>query len=205
MTRKLNSHDARSLSRANVTIHDEVSAIARAVIVAADSGLYEIEVDDGTTMTDSTPAITLVGTVSNPTFVAGETLILAGSTVTLGTTGVNLNSAIADINDAAIPGVCATKDSSSRLAIEYTALATAWCLEVGAGTANARFGFLAQTIEIPNPLSVEYHQTNVGTRTDRAKTDEIEQVTTHFSNLGYNIQLLTNGLTNKTPKWKLYW
>lgn len=64
MTRKLSSNDARSLARANLVIHDEVSAIARAVIVAADSGLYEIEVDDGTTMTESTPVLLLGGTVS---------------------------------------------------------------------------------------------------------------------------------------------
>ena len=141
MTRKLSSNDARSLARANLVIHDEVSAIARAVIVAADSGLYEIEVDDGTTMTESTPVLLLGGTVSNPTYVAGETLIFAGSTITLGTTGTDLNSAIMDINDAAIPGLCATKDTDNRLVIEYTALATAWSLDVGAGTANTRFGF----------------------------------------------------------------
>lgn len=42
--------------RFDVTIYDEIVAIERAVIVAADATLMEATVDDNTTMTNSTPS-----------------------------------------------------------------------------------------------------------------------------------------------------
>src|SRR6056300_532429 len=55
------------------------------------------------------------------------TIVINGTTVTLGTTGTNLNSIIADINDANVANVTASKNSSSQLVITYEAQAsTTW-------------------------------------------------------------------------------
>lgn len=202
MTYYINKNEARSIARNDLTIFNEVNALMLAVIQDATSGLYSSVIADGTTMTESTPTITLVGSVANPTITGTPTFVIAGTTVTLGTTGTNLNSVIADINDAGVSGVVASKNSSNNLVITYTApAATTWSITVGSGTANTSLGFTAGTTLATTPSSVEYYNVWQGTTTDRAKQDQMDQVISYFRNLGYTIERQINTTTGKTFKW----
>ncbi len=201
MTYYINKQEARSMARADLTIFNEVNAIMKQIITDAGNGLYETTVSDGTTMTESTPQISITGTVSNPTITGTPTLIIAGSTITLGTSGTNLNSITADVNDAIIPGLVAGKDNAN-FRIFYTAPAsTAWQVAIGTGTANTDLGLTAGTITATNPSSIDYFSVWQGVTNDRAKTDQMNQVISYFENLGYTISRLTNSATNRTFKW----
>ena len=201
MTYYINKQEARSMARADLTIFNEVNAIMKQIITDAGNGLYETTVSDGTTMTESTPQISITGTVSNPTITGTPTLIIAGSTITLGTSGTNLNSITADVNDAIIPGLVAGKDNAN-FKIFYTAPAsTAWQVAIGTGTANTDLGLTAGTTTATNPSSVDYFSVWQGMTNDRAKTDQMNQVISYFENLGYTISRLTNSATNRTFKW----
>ena len=105
MSYTINKTQARTIARADLTIFNETQALMKQVITDAGNGLYETTVTDGTTMTESTPDIVITGSVANPTITGTPTVILGGSTVVLGTTGLSLNAVIADINDAAIAGL----------------------------------------------------------------------------------------------------
>lgn len=202
MTYYINKQQARVMARSDLTIFNEINALMKQIITDAGNGLYETTISDGTTMTESTPTITLTGTVANPTITATPTLIIAGSTITLGTTGTNLNSVIADINDANVSGVVASKNSSNNLVITYTAPAsTTWSVTVGAGTANTDLGLTAGTTTATNPDSVTYYNVWQGVANDRPKTDQMNQVIQYFQNLGYTIERLKNTSTNKNLKW----
>ena len=88
-------------------------------------------------MTESTPTITITGSASAPTITGTPTVILGGQTITLGTTGLSLNAVIADINDAGVSGLVASKNAANNLVLTYTApAATSWTVVIGAGTAN---------------------------------------------------------------------
>jgi hypothetical protein len=201
VTYYINKQEARSMARADLTIFNEVNAIMKQIITDAGNGLYETTVSDGTTMTESTPQITITGSVSNPTITGTPTLIIAGSTITLGTSGTNLNSITADVNDAIIPGLVAGKDNVN-FRVFYTAPAsTAWQVTIGAGTANTDLGLTAGTITATNPSSIDYFSVWQGVTNDRAKTDQMNQVISYFENLGYTISRLTNSATNRTFKW----
>ena len=190
------------MARADLIIFDEVNAVMKQIITDAGNGLYETTVSDGTTMTESTPQISITGTVANPTITGTPTLIIAGSTITLGTSGTNLNSIIADVNDAAVSGVVASKNTSNNLVLTYTApAATAWQVIIGTGAANTDLGLTAGTTSATNPSSVDYFSVWQGVTSDRAKTDQMNQVISYFQNLGYTISRLTNTATNKTFKW----
>jgi hypothetical protein len=155
-------------------------------------------------MTESTPDIVVTGSVANPTITALDTVILAGQTVILGTTGTSLNAVIADINDANITGLVASKNNTNQLVLTYTApAATTWTFVVGAGTANADLGLTAATSTATNPSSVTYFTTWDGSTQDRAKTDQMNQVELYFKNLGYTIERLKNVTTGKTFKWQI--
>jgi len=202
MTYQLNKTQARSHARSQLNIFDEVNTIMRKVIVASDAGDYSVTVDDGTTMTESTPTSTITGTQSNPTITGTPTLIIAGVTITLGTSGTNLNAVVADINDAGVTGLVASKDAGNNLVLSYTHPQQAsWSVAIGSGTANADLGLTAGTTSATNPSSVDYFSVWQGVTNDRAKTDQMNQVISYFENLGYTISRLTNTATNKTFKW----
>jgi hypothetical protein len=201
----LNAAQARSKASQDMIVYKETQSIMEEVITQSGLGNFEASVDDGTTMTISTPSVQKIGTVNNPTVNVGDTLIIDSNTVTLGTTGTSLNAIIADINDAAVPGVTASKDAGYLvLTIEDSAGAT-WSYEIGAGTANTSLGFIAGVYTLPNPTSVEYYTSWQGTSTTRAIQNQMEQVIKHFSDLGYKIERLTNSSTNRTFKWYIYW
>lgn len=201
MTYNINSNQAISMARNDLTIFREINALMEQVITDATAGLYTTTVSDGTVMTNSTPDIIITGTVNNPTIVGTPTFIIAGITITLGTTGTNLNSIIADINDAHVPGLVASK-SNEYLVLTYTSIAQGeWSVTVGAGTANAALGITAGKRIADNPASTSYYSVWTGVTTDRAKSDQLSQVAKYFENLGYAIDLQSNPATNKTLQW----
>ena len=202
MTYYINKTSARTIARADLTIFNETQALMKQVITDAGNGLYQTTVTDGTTMTESTPTITITGTVANPTVSSLETVILSGQTVILGPSGLNLNAVIADINDASVSGLVASKNAANNLVLTYTApAATTWTFVLGAGTANTNLGLTAQTYTASNPDSVAYYNVWSGTVADRAKSDQMNQVVKYFENLGYTIERLKNTTTNKNFKW----
>ena len=201
MTYNINSNQALSMARNDLTIFREINALMEQVITDATAGLYSTTVSDSTVMTESTPDIVITGTVTNPTIIGTPTFIIAGTTITLGTTGTNLNSIIADINDAGITGLVASK-SSDRLVITYTCVAAAtWTVAVGSGTANTSLGITSGTRTATNPSSTSYYSVWTGATEDRAKADQMTQVIKYFQNLGYTIDRQANTATNKTIQW----
>ena len=204
MTFYLNKTEARIHGRNNLTIFDEVHDIMRKVIVASDAGSYDLTITD-TTMTLATPTSQVTGTVSNPTITGTPTVIIAGATITLGTSGTTLNAVIADINDAGVTGLVASKDASNNLVLSYTHSPSNWSLAIGAGTANTALGLTQTTVSPTNPVSVDYYNVWTGGLTNRKYDDEMTQVIKYFQNLGYNIVQQKNTLTNSTFKWKLFW
>lgn len=205
MSAGLNASQARAKSQQDLIVFDEITAIMRSVIEASASGFFEAVVEDGTTMTESTPTTTITGSVQNPIILSSTTLILNGVTVTLGTSGVGLNAVIADINDAAIPGVVAGKQNGYlTLTFEHEAQTT-WTYEIGAGTANNYLGFGQGLYTVASPESVNYYSAWQGIITDRAKVQQMDAIIKHFRNLGYKIDRTTNTTTSRTFKWYLYW
>lgn len=201
----LNAAQARSKASQDMIVYKETQSIMEAIITQSGLGKFEAYVDDSTTMTISTPSVQKIGTVNNPTVNVGDTLIIDSNTITLGTSGTSLNAIISDINDAAVPGVTASKDAGYLvLTIEDSAGAT-WSYEIGSGTANTSLGFVAGIYSITNPTSVDYYIVWQGTATDRAIQNQMNQVIKHFSDLGYKIERLTNTSTSRTFKWYVYW
>tara|TARA_B100001093_G_scaffold474522_1_gene499259 strand:- start:119 stop:739 length:621 start_codon:yes stop_codon:yes gene_type:complete len=198
----INKTSARTMARADLTIFNETQALMKQVITDAGNGLYETTITDGTTMTESTPTITITGSVANPTITGTPTLIVDGVSIVLGTTGLSLNAVIADINDASVSGLVASKNAANNLVLTYTApAATTWTVVVGASTANTDLGITANTYTASNPNSVAYYNVWSGTVADRAKSDQMNQVVKYFENLGYTIERLKNTTTNKNFKW----
>ena len=205
MSYSINKTEARLIARADLTIFNETQALMKQIITDSGNGLYETTITDGTTMTESTPAITITGTVANPTITPGDAIIVQGQTILLGGTGTNLNSIIADINDyQGLAGLVASKNATNNLVLTFTcSQTTTWTFEVGAGTgtANVDLGLTAATNTATNPDSVSYFSTWQGNLTDRPKTDQMNQVIQYFQQLGYTITRLKNTNTNKTFKW----
>jgi hypothetical protein len=203
MTYYINRASARAKARQDLTIFREINYIMEQILTDANNGKYQTVVDDGTAMTESTPDVTVTGTVANPTITGTPTIVLNGTTITLGTTGTNLNSIIADINDAGLTGIVASKSTTDNLVITYTTLqSTSWDLNIGTGTADAALGLTSASVATAvNPDSVSFYTVWDGSTSDRAKTDQMQQVVKYFENLGYSVDQQVNANTNKTFKW----
>ena len=120
MTYFINKTSARTIARADLTIFNETQALMKQVITDAGNGLYETTITDGTTMTESTPTITITGSVANPTITPGDTVIVGGQTILLGGTGTSLNAVIADINDfQGVAGLVASKNAANNLVLNF--------------------------------------------------------------------------------------
>lgn len=205
MGHKLTASQARTVALTDLIVHNEVDYIERQIFAAGLNGDLNVTVDDGTTMTESTPTITVTGTELNPTVTGANTVILAGETVILGTTGLSLNAVIADINDAAIAGVTASKNATDQLVITYEPAETGWSLVVGAGTANAELGLTAGTETPSTPASVSYYNAWTGDIVDRKLSTQMAQVVNHFQGEGFNIMQKKNTNTSNTFYWELFW
>lgn len=201
----LNAAQARSKASQDMIVYQETQTIMESVITESGLGKFEALISDGTTMTVSTPSTTATGTVNNPTVSVGETFIFDSNTITLGTTGTSLNAVIADINDAGVTGLTASKDAGYLVLTIEDSIGSTWSYEIGAGTANASLGFTAGVYSLPDPTSLAYYTVWQGTSTDRAIQNQMEQVMKHFSDLGFKIERLTNSSTNRTFNWYIYW
>lgn len=201
----LNAAQARAKSSQDMIVFDECTSIMKAVITHSAAGSYDTYVSDATTMTESTPSTTKIGTTNNPTVSVGDTFIINGTTITLGSSGTNLNSVIADINDASVTGVTASKDAGYLVLTIVLPASTTWSYEIGSGTANAALGFTDGIYVPPTPSSTTYFTSWQGTITDRALENQMNSVIKYFNNLGYKLERLTNSATGKTFKWHIYW
>lgn len=201
----LNAAQARSKASQDMIVYQETQTIMEKVITESGLGKFEAYVDDGTTMTISTPSVANTGTVSNPTISVGDTLIIDGATITLGTTGTSLNAVIADINDAGVTGLTASKAGGYLVLTVEDAAGQTWTYEIGAGTANASLGFTAGIYSLTDPTSVSYFDVWQGTASDRSLQNQMEEVIREFQNLGYKLERLSNSSTNRTFKWYIYW
>mgnify|MGYP006899576341 CR=1 FL=1 len=201
MTYSINSREARSKARQDIIIFREINTIMEQILIDAGDGKYQTIITDETTMTESTPDVVVTGSVSLPTITLGDTLIVNGTTITLGASGTALNNIISDINDANITGLVADKTNNALRLTYTTTQATQWTLEIGNGTANAALGLSAATAYATNPDSVSYYSVWQGVATDRGKSDQMSQIIKFFENLGYQIDRQTNTATGKTFKW----
>ena len=202
----LNAAQARAKSNSDMIIYDEVQFLMKDIITQSAAGNYTSTITDGTTMTESTPEVIITGTVANPTIVVGETFSFNGTSVTLGTTGTNLNAIIADINDAAITGLVASKNATNNLVLTHNIpAATSWTYIIDAATANNNLGLTANTYTPPNPQSNIYWHTWMGTGTNRGYKTQMDYIIKYFRDLGYRIERSTNSATNQTFQWDISW
>lgn len=201
----LNASQARSNSKQDMLVFNEIVAIMRAVIDASDAGSFDVEISDGTTMTESTPISKLMGSVINPTVLYGSNIIINGNPIQLGASGTHLNAIISDINDANIAGISATKEDGKLVIYIEHAQQSTWSYEIGDGTANTNIGLTPGIYVTDTPDSIRYFSVWQGTETDRAIQRQMNEVLRFYTNLGYKIDRLANTVTNKTIKWYLYW
>jgi len=206
MTYELTGPEARQLSTSDLVIYNEIDAIQRKIMEQALLGNLTATVDNGTTMTESTPVITITGTEANPTVgVTGESLTIAATTISLPANS-DLNQIIGIINDDGPAGLVASKNASNQLVLTYETPQNGWNLIVSADSANATVGITAQTYDATNPESVEYYQVWLGVNEDRKKSYELSQVVNHFQGLGYSILAKKNTDSDTSViKWEIYW
>ena len=107
---------------------------------------------------------------------------------------------IADINDG-VTGVAASKNDRIILLQRHLT----FTVVVGAGTANTALGLTAQTYTATDPTSKAYYNVWNGTATNRAYTDQMNQVIKYFQGLGYQIERQKNTVTTNTFKWVISW
>lgn len=205
MSFSINAAQARSKSQRDLFIFDEIQAIMREIIKASEENKYEITLSDDTAMTESTPSVKKIFTVQNPVVSPNSTIIFNDTTITLGTSGTNLNSIIADINDAEVQGLTASKDSGYLVLTFEADAAVEWQYIIGEGTANTQLGITSGQFTISNPQSVAFYEVWQGVLTDRSRQNQMDQVTKYFRNLGYKIERITNTQTQKTFSWYVYW
>ena len=206
MTVGLNAAQARAKSSQDMIIFEECNTIMKEIITASATGNFDILVSDLTTMTTSTPSVQKIGTINNPVVNNLDTLIINGQSVTLGVVANTLDGIIADINNANLPGIVATKDNNFLVLNIDVHANSVWSYEIGAGTANSSLGFIQGVYSIPtNPESVQYFQSWQGALNDRAKIQQMNEVIKYFQNLGYKIERITNTTTGQTFKWHIYW
>lgn len=208
MTHSLSATQARTTSTSDLVIYNEIDTITRAIYAASIAGDLTCTVNDGTTMTNSTPTITVTSSGAG-TFTATQTIIIAGITITLGdggSDGTGIEQAIADINNAAVSGLVASQ-SGSEIVLTYNPPMATWSLTLaeGNGTALADLGFTAGTTSASAPGSTVYYSVWTGVTEDRKKAYEFAQVVNHFQDLGYNIVAKQNTTTTNTFYWEVYW
>jgi len=210
MASDLTATQARILSTSDKVIYNEIDTISRAIIDAALLGNLSTVVNDGTTMTESTPVVTVTSSGYSDGWTPGATLAIAGETVTLSSgpnDGTNIDQATTDINNADISGLTATNDGS-EITLSYEAPQGSWALALSEGSGGlSELGFTAGSTSLStNPESVDYYSVWSGTSADRKKSYEIEQVMKHFQSLGYNIVIKKNVTSDTTTfKWEVYW
>ena len=195
---------AKLQAKGNLIILQEVSAIEQAILTAVSSSLLNATVSDCTTMTMSTPAISVTGTVNNPTTTAGHTFTINGTTVTA--SGTTINSIVDDINTLAMSGITASKTAvAGALNIASDNNNFTLILAVGTGTILGDLGLTAATTTA-TAVSKIYHNVWQGTGTNTTYTQQMAEVIKYFTDKGYTITRQKNAdTTNTTFKWHVTW
>ena len=200
----ISAADAKLQGQGNLVILKEVRAIEEAVLTAINNSLLSATVSDGTVMTMSTPSIDVTGTLNGPTLTIGDTFSINETTVTL--TGTNINSVVDDINTLAITGITASKTAVAG-ALKITSDNTNFSLIIaaGTGTALADLGLVASTTNA-TAVSKDYYTVWKNTSINTTYVQQMAEVITHFTDLGYTILRQSNAVTsNATFKWSVTW
>lgn len=204
---ELTASQAKTVTTTDMVIYNEIDTLSRAIIAAALAGDLQVTVDDGTTMTESTPTIVITGMESDPVTASSETdeeLILNGTMITFPHQS-NIYSIVGIINDAGIEGLVASKNADNQLVLTYQCPQNDWTFTIGDSTANNTVGIAAGIVAATTPGSVAYYNMWAGIQDDRKKAYEFAQVVNHFQNLGYNILAKKNTVTENTLLWEIYW
>jgi|TARA_Y100000034_G_C6708471_1_gene312825 hypothetical protein len=200
----ISAADAKLQAQGNLVILREVRAIEEAILTAVNSNLLNATVSDGTTMTMSTPAISVTATVNNPTTTASQTFTINSTTVT--SSGTTINSIIDDINTLAISGITASKTAvAGALKIASDNNNFTLTLSAGSGTLLGDLGLTAATTTA-TAVSKVYYNVWQGTATNTTYTQQMAEVIKYFTDKGYTIARQKNtDTTNTTFKWYVTW
>ena len=201
----LTASQARTVSTADSIVYNEIDAINREIIAQALLGNLEATINDSTTMTESTPTITVTGTVVSPTVGAtGESLSIANESISLPANS-DVDQIVAAINDAAIVGLVASKNTTQNIVLTYEPPMETWSLVIGVDSGNATVGFTDGTVSATDPTSRDYYNVWTNLTDDRKRSLHMTQVINYFQRLGYNIVQKLNTTTTNTFQWEVYW
>jgi len=186
-----------------VTVHDEIRAIESAVLASINQGVYTVTVSNGTKMTYSNTVSPLTWTID---YTTGHITIInhpfnTGDTVKLNSTGTLPSG----LTSTAYYYVVYIDTNTIMLASSYTNATLARPITVsvtdnGSGTLNMYY----------YPPSLDYfavlnNMTVSNTQLSAPYSDQMNAVTSYFTNLGYSINQITNTTTNNTFSWVLQW
>ncbi len=204
MSIMISAADAKLQAQGNLVILQEVRAIEEAILTAVSSNLLYATVSDGTTMTMSTPAVSVTGTVNNPTTTAGHTFTLNSTTVTASST--TLNAIVDDINTLAITGITASKTAvAGALKIASDNNNFTLTLAAATGTILGDLGLTA-AVTTTSAVSKTYYEVWQNTSVNTTYKQQMAEVIQYFTNIGYIIIRQKNAdTTNTTFKWYVTW
>ena len=204
MSIMISAADAKLQAQGNLVILQEVRAIEEAILTAVSNNLLNATVSDGTTMTMSTPAVSVTGTVNNPTTTAGHTFTINSTTVTASST--TLNAIVDDINTLAITGITASKTAvAGALKIASDNNNFTLILAAATGTILGDLGLTAATTTA-TAVSKDYYNVWQNTATNTTYTQQMSEVVQYFTDKGYTIVRQKNAdTTNTTFKWYVTW
>ena len=200
----ISAADAKLQAQGNLVILQEVRAIEEAILTAVSSNVLNATVSDGTTMTMSTPAVSVTGTVNNPTTTAGHTFTINGTTVTASSTSIN--SIVDDINTLAMTGITASKTAvAGALKIASDNNNFTLIIAAATGTILGDLGLTAATTTA-TAVSKDYYNVWQNTATNTTYTQQMSEVVQYFTDKGYTIVRQKNAdTTNTTFKWYVTW
>ncbi len=204
MSIMISAADAKLQAQGNLVILQEVRAIEEAILTAVSGSLLNATVSDGTTMTMSTPAISVTATVNNPTTTAGHTFTINSTTVTA--SGTTINSIVDDINTLAITGITASKTAAAgALKISSDNNNFTLIIAVGTGTILGDLGLTAATTTA-TAVSKTYYTVWQNTTINTTYKQQMSEVIQYFTDIGYTIVKQKNAdTTNTTFKWYVTW
>tara|TARA_B100000315_G_scaffold58900_2_gene53449 strand:+ start:1807 stop:2412 length:606 start_codon:yes stop_codon:yes gene_type:complete len=200
----ISAADAKLQAQGNLVILQEVRAIEEAILTAVGSNLLYATVSDGTTMTMSTPAISVTATVNNPTTTANQTFTINSTPVT--SSGTTINSMVDDINTLVMTGITASKTAvAGALKISSDNNNFTLIIAAGSGTLLGDLGLTAATTTA-TAVSKDYYNVWQNTATNTTYTQQMSEVVQYFTDKGYTIVRQKNAdTTNTTFKWYVTW
>ncbi len=204
MSIMISAADAKLQGQGNLVILKEVRAVEEAILTAVDAKLFNATVNDSTIMTMSTPAISVTGTVNNPTITVGHTFKINETTFTA--TGTTLNSLVDDINTVGVTGITASKSSvNGAIIISSDNSNFTLTITVGTGTILSDIGITAG-VTASTAISKTYYSVWQNTATQTTYKQQMAEVVKYFTDKGYTIVRQTNPDTGSTTfKWYVTW